>query len=96
MAKVPGYKERDFDSELGVKITYDGDGATTSVTPKTLVDIARMALAQKKIVKERKDNAEKFKSELLNTYSDYFADKDKPFSSDEALTTKPPGHIQKV
>lgn len=83
MAKVPGYKERDFDSELGVKITYDGDGVTTSVTPKTLVDIAIMALAQKKIVKERKDNAEKFKSELLNIYSDYFADKDKPFSADE-------------
>ncbi len=83
MAKVPGYKERDFDSELGVKITYDGDGVTTSVTPKTLVDIATMALAQKKIVKERRDNAENLKAELLNTYSDYFANKDNDFSADE-------------
>lgn len=83
MAKVPGYKERDFDSELGVKITYDGDGVTTSVTPKTLVDIAKMALAQKKIVKERKDNVENLKSELLAVYADYFAVKDRFFSADE-------------
>ena len=32
MAKIPGYKEREFDSELGVKITYDGNGHTTRVT----------------------------------------------------------------
>lgn len=83
MAKVPGYKERDFDSELGVKITYSGDGVTTSVTPKTIIKIIIMALSQKKIVKERKNNAERLKAELLNTFSDYFENKDKDFSADE-------------
>lgn len=83
MSKVPGYKERDFDSELGVKITYSGDGNTTSVTPKSLVEILRIALGQKKIVKERKENAEKLKAELLEAYSDYFENKDERFSSEE-------------
>ncbi len=83
MAKVPGYKERDFDSELGVKITYDGNGTTTSVTPKTLLGILRMALAQKKIVKERKSNAQSLKSGLLDTFSDYYKNRDHAFSSDE-------------
>jgi len=83
MAKVPGYKERDFDSELGVKITYTGNGTTTSVTPKTLLGILKMALAQKKIVKERKDNAEQLKAALLETYSDYYENRDCAFSSEE-------------
>ncbi|MBQ8728201.1 MAG: phosphoenolpyruvate synthase [Oscillospiraceae bacterium] len=83
MSKVPGYKERDFDNELGVKITYEGDGVTTSVTPKTLISIAKMASMQKKIVKERNKNAEKIKADLLLRYEDYFENKDSDFSSDE-------------
>lgn len=83
MAKVPGYKERDFDSEFGVKITYSGNGNTTSINPKSIFGIIRIALAQRKIVGERKANAEALKSELLNTYSDYFENKDNKFSSDE-------------
>lgn len=83
MAKVPGYKERDFDSEFGVKIIYSGNGNTTSINPKSIFGIIRIALAQRKIVGERKANAEALKSELLNTYSDYFENKDNKFSSDE-------------
>ncbi|MEE0060091.1 MAG: PEP/pyruvate-binding domain-containing protein [Acutalibacteraceae bacterium] len=83
MAKVPGYKERDFDSEIGVKITYSGDGATTAITPKTIIGIIRMALGQKKIVKERKENAERLRAELTETYNDYFINKENNFSSDE-------------
>lgn len=83
MAKVPGYKERDFDSEFGVKITYSGNGSTTPVNPKTIIGFLKIALAQKKIVKERKENAEALKAELLGIYYDYFADKDKVFSADE-------------
>ncbi|MBQ8790799.1 MAG: phosphoenolpyruvate synthase [Ruminiclostridium sp.] len=83
MAKVPGYKERDFDSEFGVKITYSGNGNTTSINPKSIFGIIRIALAQKKIVGERRENAEALKSQLLDTYSAYFADKDKTFSADE-------------
>ena len=71
MSKVVGYKEREFDSEYGIKPTYEGDGATTKVSFKSIRDIIRMALAQKKIVKEREDNKEALKEELLTKYNNY-------------------------
>lgn len=83
MAKVPGYKEREFDSGLGVKITYEGDGQTTAITVKSLADIARIALEQNRILKERKQNAENLKNELLATYKEYFANKDNLFTHEE-------------
>lgn len=73
MSKVIGYKEREFDSEYGVKITYEGDGATTKITPASLIKISRIALAQMKILKTRKNNAENYKQDLLNKYY-YFKD----------------------
>ena len=83
MAKVPGYKEREFDSGLGVKISYEGDGQTTAITVKSLIDIARIALEQRRIVKERRQNAENLKNELLETYKAYFANKDHLFTHEE-------------
>lgn len=83
MSRVPGYKERDFDSELGVKITYEGDGVTTTVTPKTLLGIAVMASAQKKIVGERNKNAQNLKDDLLSKYYSYFEKKDNEFAPEE-------------
>ncbi|MBQ8300248.1 MAG: phosphoenolpyruvate synthase [Clostridia bacterium] len=68
MSKVIGYKEREFDSEYGVKINYEGDGQTTKVTPGSLIRIARIAIAQRKILKERNLNAENYKSDLLTKY----------------------------
>lgn len=83
MAKVPGYKEKDFDSELGVRITYEGNGTTTSVNPKTIYGIIRMAMGQKKIVRERRENAEKLKADLLSKYTKYFAEKENTFAPEE-------------
>ncbi|MBP1590882.1 MAG: phosphoenolpyruvate synthase [Oscillospiraceae bacterium] len=83
MAKVPGYKERDFDSELGVKITYEGNGKTTSINPKTIFGIIVMGLQQKKIVKERRENAERLKADLMSRYTAYFDEKEDPYTSDE-------------
>ena len=68
LSKVIGYKEREFDSEYGVRITYEGDGATTKLTPKTLVAILRMFFAQKKILKERNNNCHNYKDDLLSKY----------------------------
>lgn len=76
MSQVVGYREREFDQEYGIKGTYEGDGKVTKATPVTLIRIARMALAQKKILKERKENAEKLKSDLLDTYEKYKKDYD--------------------
>ncbi|MBP0976806.1 MAG: phosphoenolpyruvate synthase, partial [Oscillospiraceae bacterium] len=83
MAKVPGYKERDFDSELGVKITYEGNAKTTSINPKTIFGIIVMGLQQKKIVKERRENAERLKADLMSRYTAYFDEKEDPYTSDE-------------
>lgn len=71
MSQVVGYKEREFDSEYGIKINYEGDGATTKVTPSSITNIIRMALAQSKILKTRNDNAENYKEDLLNKYNVY-------------------------
>ena len=71
MSQVVGYKEREFDSEYGIKINYEGDGATTKITPSSIIDIIRMALCQSKILKTRNDNADNYKEDLLNKYFDY-------------------------
>jgi pyruvate,water dikinase len=34
---LPGYKERSFDEDLGIRVSYDGDGVTTGLSPKTLI-----------------------------------------------------------
>ena len=71
MSKVVGYKEREFDNEYGIAPTYEGNGATCGVSFKSIKDIIRMALAQKKIVKTREENKEKLKEELLTKYNNY-------------------------
>ena len=71
MSQVVGYKEREFDSEYGIKMNYEGDGETTKLTLKSLKDIIRMAIAQKKILNTRNRNAEKYKADLLDKYYIY-------------------------
>ena len=71
MSQVVGYKEREFDSEYVIKMNYEGDGETTKLTLKSLKDIIRMALAQKKILNTRNKNAEKYKADLLDKYYIY-------------------------
>lgn len=71
MSKVIGYKEREFDSEYGIKITYEGDGHVTRLTPESFADIARMFFAQTRILRERNLNCEKYKEDLLKKYFRY-------------------------
>ena len=71
MSKVIGYKEREFDSEYGIKITYKGDGHVTKLTPDSFTAIARMFVAQSRILRERNLNCERYKSDLLEKYARY-------------------------
>lgn len=71
LSKVIGYKEREFDSEYGVRITYEGDGHTTKLTPGTLTAITRMFFAQKRILNERKAHCQEYKEDLLKKYYCY-------------------------
>ena len=68
LSKVIGYKERDFDNEYGINITYEGDGEVTKANIKTLIKILKIALAQKKILKTRRENADNYKNDLLEKY----------------------------
>ena len=71
MSQIVGYKEREFDSEYGIVRNYDGDGKTTKVSLKSIVKIIRIALAQNKILTERRRNADNYKEELLDKYYFY-------------------------
>ena len=42
---IPGFNERNFDMDLSIQITYDGDGVTTPVTPWRLLKAVPVALA---------------------------------------------------
>ncbi|WP_203567301.1 PEP/pyruvate-binding domain-containing protein [Aestuariimicrobium ganziense] len=65
MAVVPGYVERQFDEELGVRVTYAGPGATTPTTPRTLARIAQVAWRQRSILTEHRDTVEQTQADLL-------------------------------
>lgn len=82
MSKVVGYKEREFDSEYGIKINYTGDGEVTNFSLQSTINIIRMALAQNKILKTRNENAEYYKRDLLEKYNNYKEAYDKNAISD--------------
>ena len=63
MANIPGYKEREFDSELGVRITYKKDGRTTQITLKSVLKIIQVALAQRILTKKQNNKVESYKNE---------------------------------
>lgn len=71
MAKIPGYKERDFDSELGVTIAYEGDGRRTKINLKSIIGIIPIAFAQKKLTRKQISNVGNYKNQLTNKYNKY-------------------------
>ena len=71
MSQIIGYKEREFDNEYGIRGNYEGDGQTTPVSPKILFKMVKIIYHQTKLQGDRRKNADKYKSELLATYSDY-------------------------
>jgi len=71
MSKVVGYREREFDNEYGIRGKYEGDGVVTKASLGNLAHLARMALAQKKIVGERENIAEDLRDSLLGKYDEY-------------------------
>ncbi|MCR5835544.1 MAG: phosphoenolpyruvate synthase [Lachnospiraceae bacterium] len=68
MSQVIGYKEREFDNEYGITGNYEGDGATTKITPKTLHRMLRIVLRQSQLLRHRRKNAQRYKSDLLKRY----------------------------
>lgn len=78
MACVPGYREREFDSEYGISGSYTGDGAVTRYTPGVLMRLLGIARAYGKIVKERLENIESIHRRLADTCRKYEKQPDTP------------------
>lgn len=55
--KIPGYVERDFDNDLGIKPQYEGKGHITKTNAKSIVNGIQVLLALKKSIKEKLRNA---------------------------------------
>ena len=83
MAKVPGYKESDFDKSLGISPSYEGDGVRTKFSPASVFRIAAIALSQKKILREQEAVRDEKKASLLKKYNEYLALAEKDFSFEE-------------
>lgn len=73
MAKVPGYKEREFDNDLGVTPTYEGDGVTTGLTARSLLSALIVLAKNKVMVRARLRSNAKSKQRLLDIYEQRLA-----------------------
>jgi pyruvate,water dikinase len=71
MSQIIGYKEREFDNEYGIIGDYEGDGETFKITPSSISKMIRIVINQSRILKSRRENAERYKKELLDLYYDY-------------------------
>jgi pyruvate,water dikinase len=69
MSQVPGYKEREFDEDLGVKPTYDGNGATTGITPKSLFSAVKILVKNQSQIKDRLKQNQSSYNELIKKYN---------------------------
>ena len=71
MSRIIGYREREFDSEYGIVGDYEGDGQVTGVNPASLMHMAMIAQKQMALLKDRRENSERYKKELLDLYYGY-------------------------
>jgi hypothetical protein len=55
--KLPGFIERDFDNNLGIRPHYEGDGHVTERTLKSVFNGIRIVLALKKSIRTKVKNA---------------------------------------
>lgn len=71
MSRIPGFIEREFDDELGIYKAYSGDGRTSQLTPKTLVQLAKVAQKISSSTRKHQTQAQTLKDDLLKRYADY-------------------------
>ena len=71
MEQIVGYKEKEFDNEYGIVGDYEGDGKVTGATPKVLCHLIPIVIEQNKLLKDRRENSERYKQELLDLYYGY-------------------------
>jgi pyruvate,water dikinase len=69
MARVVGYKEREFDEDLGIKPTYDGDGTTTGYSLKSITESLKILAKNKSQVRDRLRHNRSLHDALLRKYN---------------------------
>jgi pyruvate,water dikinase len=83
MSRVPGYRERQFDNELGVRPSYEGDGVVTKVNPRSLWRVARIAVAMNRFTAERRRTNAARQAELLARYNEILSHLAEPMTAEE-------------
>ncbi|MBI4862847.1 MAG: hypothetical protein HY815_21680 [Candidatus Riflebacteria bacterium] len=58
--RIPGFVERNFDSDLGIEITYEGSGVTTPVTLSGAIRAIPTLLALRRFYRERLEENDRF------------------------------------
>lgn len=66
LSRMPGYRERDLDVDLGITPRYDGDGRTTSFTPTTLLRALPVAAALSRSFPRRLQKNEALRARLAD------------------------------
>src|SRR4029077_4425886 len=64
VAKIPGFIEREFDSDLSVRIDYDGDGRRTPVTLRSVLRAVPTILALPVFFRRQAEQAVQFLKEF--------------------------------
>ena len=68
MIQIPGYIEREFDEELGVKKNYQGDGKRSRLSVRSLIHVARVGVRLNLTTRSHQAKAEQTKHYLLEQY----------------------------
>lgn len=69
--KLPGFKERDYDEELGLIPDYEGDGLTSRVTLPFLIALPKIAITCAAIFKKNERVFETKYAALMSIYQKY-------------------------
>lgn len=89
--KLPGFIERDFDNNLGVKPHYEGKGHVTERNPKSIFNGIRIVLALRKSIRKKLQNAPSLLNSLEGIISKYQKLNFKELSDQELV-----GHIEQI
>lgn len=71
MSRIPGFTESEFDDELGITKAYQGKGYQSKLTPKTLLQLGRVAQKLSVTTRDHQTNSATIKAQLLTRYEGY-------------------------
>ena len=67
LIELPGFIEKNFDTDLGIEITYNGDGASSKTTPKSILKGLKVYFSLKKSFKKQMEYCPGFKAKQIES-----------------------------